>query len=316
MPDSNQGQLTIWGRANSVNVQKVLWCLRELDLAYRAHRCRHGVRPQQRARLSRDESQRARADAGGRRFRAVGIQFDHALSRARLSARDRRSIRRRRNGAPASTAGWTGRFRRCSRSIVRCSGRWCAPRSNSATWSRSRRMPTPRPCEWRIVDAQLATRRFIEGDDFTLADIALGAYARRWFGVEGITKPQLPHLERWFAQFSGPAGISGNSSRRRCREGARLELRSKARTLEQQDARRSAASVTAVTDQARGPGHAAADPPQHRATHHDGNDDIESQRACPLSPLSVADEPPTPMLTAPPIFTQVSVPSTLTKPGP
>src|SRR6202051_1879213 len=26
--------LTIWGRANSVNVQKVLWCLRELDLAY------------------------------------------------------------------------------------------------------------------------------------------------------------------------------------------------------------------------------------------------------------------------------------------
>src|SRR5215471_4780366 len=26
--------LTIWGRINSVNVQKVLWCLAELDLAY------------------------------------------------------------------------------------------------------------------------------------------------------------------------------------------------------------------------------------------------------------------------------------------
>ena len=26
--------LTIWGRSNSVNVQKVLWCLAELDLAY------------------------------------------------------------------------------------------------------------------------------------------------------------------------------------------------------------------------------------------------------------------------------------------
>ena len=34
MADSNQKQLKIWGRANSVNVQKVLWCLRELDLAY------------------------------------------------------------------------------------------------------------------------------------------------------------------------------------------------------------------------------------------------------------------------------------------
>ncbi len=42
---------------------------------------------------------------------------------------------------------------------------------------------------WRIVEAQLATRRFIEGDQFTIADIALGAYARRWLGVEGVTKP-------------------------------------------------------------------------------------------------------------------------------
>ena len=32
--DNKKQQLTIWGRANSVNVQKVLWCLAELDLAY------------------------------------------------------------------------------------------------------------------------------------------------------------------------------------------------------------------------------------------------------------------------------------------
>jgi glutathione S-transferase len=61
--------------------------------------------------------------------------------------------------------------------------------------------------QWRVVEAQLATRRFIEGDDFTLADIALGAYARRWFGVEGISKPKLPHLERWFAQFDTRPGF-------------------------------------------------------------------------------------------------------------
>ena len=34
VPNDNQERLTIWGRANSVNVQKVLWCLRELDLAF------------------------------------------------------------------------------------------------------------------------------------------------------------------------------------------------------------------------------------------------------------------------------------------
>jgi glutathione S-transferase len=61
--------------------------------------------------------------------------------------------------------------------------------------------------QWRIVDAQLSTRRFIEGDDFTLADIALGAYARRWFGVEGITKPRFANLERWYAQLPDRPGF-------------------------------------------------------------------------------------------------------------
>ena len=61
--------------------------------------------------------------------------------------------------------------------------------------------------QWRIVDAQLASRQYIEGDGFTLADIALGAYARRWFGVEGISKPKFTHLERWFAQFGSRPGF-------------------------------------------------------------------------------------------------------------
>jgi glutathione S-transferase len=55
---------------------------------------------------------------------------------------------------------------------------------------------------WKVADAQLATRRFIEGDEFSIADIALGAYARRWFGVEGIVRPTLAHLDRWFARLS------------------------------------------------------------------------------------------------------------------
>ena len=60
---------------------------------------------------------------------------------------------------------------------------------------------------WRVVEAQLQGRRFIEGDRFTIADIALGAFARRWFGVEGVSKPRLPHLERWFAEFSDRPGF-------------------------------------------------------------------------------------------------------------
>jgi glutathione S-transferase len=60
---------------------------------------------------------------------------------------------------------------------------------------------------WRIVDSRLATRRFLEGDQFTLADIAVGAFARRWLGVEGIIRPELPELNRWFAQFTDRPGF-------------------------------------------------------------------------------------------------------------
>ncbi len=34
MSNENESALKIWGRANSVNVQKVLWCCRELDLQF------------------------------------------------------------------------------------------------------------------------------------------------------------------------------------------------------------------------------------------------------------------------------------------
>ena len=61
---------------------------------------------------------------------------------------------------------------------------------------------------WEIADAQLATRRFLEGDDFTIADIAVGAFARRWLRVEGIRKPKLPNLDRWFAELESRARLS------------------------------------------------------------------------------------------------------------
>ena len=54
---------------------------------------------------------------------------------------------------------------------------------------------------WRIADAQLASRRYIEGDGFTIADIGIGAFARRWFGVEGVTKPRSPILNAGLPRF-------------------------------------------------------------------------------------------------------------------
>lgn len=206
MPNSDQKHLTIWGRANSVNVQKVLWCAEELGLGYR------------------------RIDAG--------MQFGRNTEPDYLAMNPNGRV-------PTLVDGdfvlWE------SNSIMRYfalaygQGSAIYPGSPQARasvdrwldWTLSTLQPVDRPVfwalvrtpvekrdmvaiqkdadaeavVWRIADAQLASRKFIEGDQFTLADIALGAYARRWFGVEGITKPTLPHLERWFAQFSSRAGF-------------------------------------------------------------------------------------------------------------
>ncbi len=206
MPDHTQPRLTIWGRANSVNVQKVLWCLAELDLAYE------------------------RIDAG--------MQFGRTREADYLAMNPNARV-------PTLVEGdfvlWE------SNSIMRylCLAHGGttpiypqAPRSRAAVerwldWTLSTLQPAERPlfwglvrtppaerdmaqiqkgaddCAelWRIVDRQLATRRYVEGDDFTLADIALGAYARRWFGVDGITRPTLPQLDRWLGGLSQRPGF-------------------------------------------------------------------------------------------------------------
>jgi glutathione S-transferase len=202
----NQGQLKIWGRANSVNVQKVLWCLSELDLAYQ--RIDAGMAFGR----NRDADYLA-MNPNGRVPTLVDGEFvlweSNSIMRYLVLAY-----------APASPIYPQAPKRRAG------VDRWLdwtlstvQPVDRPVFWSLVRTPVEQRDMAaiqkdadaeaevWRVADAQLATRRFIEGDDFTLADIALGTYARRWFGVDGVSKPTLPHLERWFAQFAGRPGF-------------------------------------------------------------------------------------------------------------
>jgi glutathione S-transferase len=205
VPDN--GQLTIWGRANSVNVQKVLWCLCELDLAY------------------------ARIDAG----MAFGKNNEPAYLAMNPNGRvptlvDGDFVLWESNSVMRYLCLAYGR----GSAIYPAAARQRAAVDRWLDWTLSTLQPVDRPVfwalvrtpveqrdmaaiqkdvdaeavVWRIVENQLATRRFIEGDDFTIADIAIGAYARRWLGVEGVTKPKLPQLERWFAQFAGRPGFA------------------------------------------------------------------------------------------------------------
>lgn len=202
MPDS---KLTIWGRANSVNVQKVLWCLAELDLPFE------------------------RIDAG--------MQYGKTREADYLAMNPNARI-------PTLVEGdfvlWE------SNSIMRylclAHGRGTpiypeAPRRRAGVdrwldWTLSTVQPVDRPVfwgivrtppaerdmvqvqkdadaaaeVWAIVDRLLAGRPYLEGDDFTLADLALGAFARRWLGVAGIKRPSQPQLDRWLADLAKRPG--------------------------------------------------------------------------------------------------------------
>ena len=199
--------LTIWGRTNSVNVQKVLWCLAELDLAYQ------------------------RIDAGMEYGRNYEPEYLAINPNARVPTMvdgdyalwESNSIMRylcmaygkgtpiypqepKRRAAVDRWLDWT-------LSTVQ-------PVDRPVFWALVRTPPEKRDMVavqkdadaealvWRIADHHLSTRRYIEGDDFTIADIAIGAYARRWLGVEGVTKPKLSHLDRWFAQLASRPGFT------------------------------------------------------------------------------------------------------------
>ena len=48
-----------------------------------------------------------------------------------------------------------------------------------------------------VMDKQLATRKFIAGDHYTLADIAIFPWLRSWQN-QGIDWADYPHLKQWF----------------------------------------------------------------------------------------------------------------------
>jgi glutathione S-transferase len=59
---------------------------------------------------------------------------------------------------------------------------------------------------WGIVDRWLATRPFLAGNGFTLADIPTGIWAYRWFQFP-IERPAYANLEAWYRRLAEHAGF-------------------------------------------------------------------------------------------------------------
>ena len=54
---------------------------------------------------------------------------------------------------------------------------------------------------FRLLDRHLAGRQHMVGDSFSVADIPVGAAAYRWYALP-ITRPDLPNLRAWYERLT------------------------------------------------------------------------------------------------------------------
>jgi glutathione S-transferase len=195
--------LTIWGRQNSVNVQKVLWCCDELNLPF--HRIDAGLEFGQNG-----EPVYLAMNPNGRVPTLVDDDFvlweSNSIIRylAMQYGESRSTLYPQYPKLRASIDRWLdwtlSTLQPAERPVFWGFVRTAAHERNYRDLEASAR----RVAElWAILDKHLDQRSFVEGEAFSLADLVLAAYARRWLGIqELVDRPRLPNLEGWYRRMS------------------------------------------------------------------------------------------------------------------
>lgn len=190
--------LKVWGRKNSINVQKVLWCCGELKLPFE------------------------RVDAGMQfgvnntpEYRAMNpnglvptIDYDGFI------LWESHAIVRYLSGIHGLGTLWPGTPREFAEA-----DRWMEwyattlwPNLRPVFWELVRVAPENRnmamveenrkklSANFAIADARLAKNRYLGGDKFTMGDIPMGVAAFRWFNLP-IERPPFKNLEAWYQRI-------------------------------------------------------------------------------------------------------------------
>jgi glutathione S-transferase len=197
--------LTIFGRTNSVNVQKVLWCLAEIGIPYE------------------------RGDAGlahGRNCEPWYLALNPnglipLLQDGAFTLWESNTIVRYLAGKHAF-----GGLYPASPELRALAERWMDWQLSTLVWPVSivfrnlvRRPPAERDAgaiahhtveanrAVALLDAHLAKQPYVAGDVFTMGDIPVGATVHRWLEIEGIDRPPLSALRAWRARLAERPGF-------------------------------------------------------------------------------------------------------------
>jgi len=196
--------LKIWGRTNSINVQKVLWCCAELNVKYERTDAglQFGVNntPEYKA-MNPNGLVPTISDDG------FVLWESHAIVRylARKHGMGSLCPTDPKAGADAdrwmdwhATTVWPN-LQPVFRELVRV-----APdKRNMPLVEESRNKLS---ASMAVLDAHLANRKFMTGDAFTMGDIPLGTAVHRWFNLP-IKRENYQSLEAWYKRLQGRAAF-------------------------------------------------------------------------------------------------------------
>ena len=187
--------LQLWGNADSINVQKIMWCCEELGLAYkRIDAARHFgvVNTPEFRRLNPNGLVPTIDDEGFVLWESNAIlrylAAKHAAGTLWPTDVAQRALADRWMDWANSTL-WPTIV-----PLFRAFMRTPEAQRNAATIEADR-LETIEVLQ--ILDAQLAVTAFVGGNTFTMGDIAVGCAAWRWMALP-IERPALPNLQRWF----------------------------------------------------------------------------------------------------------------------
>jgi glutathione S-transferase len=190
--------LKIWGRMSSINVKKVVWTAQELELDFERHEAGgvHGVVKTPAYMAMNPNSQIPVMEDG-----------DYVLWESNVIARYLCAKYASGNLYPESLQERfdAERWMEWQQTMVNPASRngfWHlirlpAEQRDMALVAQSNTAVEPLMA---ILDAHLATRSYVVGERFTMADIPLGCEVQRWFGLPQAREPR-PNIERWFARL-------------------------------------------------------------------------------------------------------------------
>ncbi|SHE54529.1 Glutathione S-transferase [Kaistia soli DSM 19436] len=191
--------LTVWGRTNSTNVKKVLWCLEEMGLAY------ENIPAGGAFGMVQDPAYRAMNPNGLVPTLKDGefvLWESNAIVRY-LAARY----------APGDLAATDPGERALADRWMDWTSSTIAPAIAPIIWGLLRTKPENRdPAAIEaarkrasealaIADEALGRMPYLSGDRFGMGDIPLGCFAYAWFGLP-IERPDLPALTAWYDRLA------------------------------------------------------------------------------------------------------------------